>query len=74
MFTSERQRHKITSPDISVDGIKAGATDNIKYVGIFINHKKMDGSSMQKIFRNIAKIRRDRRYHSLDSCEKLASG
>ena len=33
-FTSERQRHNITSMEIGIDGINVGAADDIKYVGM----------------------------------------
>ena len=36
VFASERQRQKITSTDISVDGIKVETADNIKYVGMWL--------------------------------------
>ena len=38
VFASERQRNKVTSMEIDIDGIKAGAADDIKYVGMWLNH------------------------------------
>ena len=38
VFTSERQRHKVTSRGIGIDGIKVGAADNIKYVGMWLKY------------------------------------
>ena len=51
VFVSERQRHKVTSVEIGIDGIKVGAADDVKYVGMWINyfidHKKTGCNSVQ---------------------------
>ena len=50
VFISERQRHKVTSREIGIEGIKVGAADDITYVGMwldFIDHGKTGGNSVQ---------------------------
>ena len=77
VFASERQRPKVTSTDIAVDGIKVGAADDIKYVGMWhdnsLTRRKEVAAVSSKVSRNIALIRRNRKYLSLESCQKLAS-
>ena len=79
VFASERQRHKVTSMDIFIDGIKVGAAGDIKYVGMWLDNsltmRKQVATVCRTISRNIALIRRNRKYLSLESClKKLASG
>ena len=38
VFTSERQRHKATSIESGIDGIKIGAAGDIKYVGMWLDY------------------------------------
>ena len=37
VFASERQRKKVMSMEIDIDGIKVGVADEIKYVGMWLN-------------------------------------
>ena len=77
VLASERQRHKVTSVDTGVDGIKFGAADDIKYVGMRLDISltmRKQVAAVCKVSRNIALIRRNRKYLSLESCQKLASG
>ena len=78
VFTSEGQGHKVTSIEIGIDGIKVSAADDIKYVGMWLDYsltqKKQAAAVYSKVSRNIALIRRKRKYLSMESCQKLASG
>ena len=78
VFTSERQRHKATSMDISVERIKVRAADDIKDADMWLDHSLAMGKQVaavcSKASRNIVLIRRNRKYLSLESCQKLASG
>ena len=38
VFTSESQRHKVTSMEIGIDGIKVSVADDIKYVGMWLDY------------------------------------
>ena len=38
VFTSERQRYKVTPMEIGIDRIKVEAADDIKYVGMWLNY------------------------------------
>ena len=64
--------------DIGINGIKVGAADDIKYVGMWLDNsltmRKQVTAVYRKVARNIAVIRRNRKYLSLESCQKLASG
>ena len=78
VFASERQRHKVTSMDIGADGIKDGAAGDIKYVRMWLDNsltmRNQVAAVCRKVSRNITLIRRNRKYLSLKSCQKLASG
>ena len=37
-LTMTRQRNKVNSREIGIDGIKVGVADEIKYVGMWLNH------------------------------------
>ena len=41
VFASERQRHKVNSMDIGVDGIKVWAADDINYVGMWLDNSSI---------------------------------
>ena len=64
--------------DISVDGIKVGAADDIKYVGMWLDNsltmRKWVAAVCSKVSRNTALIRRNREYFSFEPCPKIASG
>ena len=78
VFASERQRNKVTSMEIGIDGIKVGAADEMKNVGMCPNHsltmRKQVATVCSKVSRNISLIRKNRKYLSMESCQKLASG
>ena len=78
VFASERQRKKVTSREIGTDGIKVGTADEIKYVGMWLNHSltitKQVATVCSKVSRNISLIRKNRKYLYIESCQKLASG
>ena len=38
VFTSERQRHKVTSMEIDIDESKVNAADDMKYVGMWLDY------------------------------------
>ena len=64
--------------EIGIDGIKVGAADDIKYVGMWLNYsltmRKQLATVCSKISRNISLIRKNRKYLSIESSQKLASG
>ena len=68
VFASKRERHKVTSNDLSVNGIKVGVVDDIKYVGMWLDNsltmRKQVVTGCSKVYRNIALIRRNRKYLS----------
>ena len=72
VFASERQRHKVTSMEIGIDEIKVGAADDIKYVGMWLENsltmRKQVAAVCRKVSRNIALIRKKRKYLSIESC------
>ena len=78
VFTSEKQRHKVTSREIGIDGIKVGAADDIKYVGKWLDYSltmsKQVATVCSKVSRNITSIRKNRKYFSIESSQKLTSG
>ena len=37
-FTSERQRHKVISMEIDIDGRKVSAVDDMKYLGMWLDY------------------------------------
>ena len=63
---------------IGIDGIKVGEADEIKYVGMWLNQsltmRKQVATVCSKVSRNISLIRKNRKYLSMESCQKLASG
>ena len=75
-FVSERQRHKVSSMEIGVDGIKVGAADDIKYVRMWLDNSltmmKQVMAVCRKVSRNITLIRKNRKYLSMESYQKLA--
>ena len=77
VFASERQRNKVTSIEIGIDGIKVGAADNIKYLGMWFNlsltMEKQVQTVCSKVSRNISLIGKNREYLYIRSCQKLAS-
>ena len=77
LFASERQRHKVTSMEIAIDGIKVGAADDIKYVRILLRNsvsmRKEVAAVCRKVSRNIALIRKNRKY-LYGVMSKLTSG
>ena len=78
VFASDRQRHKVTSTGISVDGIRVKAADNIKYMGMWretsLTTKKQVATVCRLVSRNMSLIRYNMKYLSLESCQKLATG
>ena len=66
VFASGRQKHKITSTDITVYGIKVMVADNIKYVGMWLDTsltmRKQVSAVCSKVSRNITLFRRNRKY------------
>ena len=72
-FASERQRKKVTSMAIGIEGIKVGAVDEIKYVGMLLNHsltmRKQVATVCNKVSRNMSLIRKNRKYLSMESCQ-----
>ena len=65
VLARERQRKKVTSVEIGIDGIMVGAADEIKYVGMWLDHsltmKKQVATVCSKVFRNISLIRKNRK-------------
>ena len=78
VFTSERQRHKVTSREIGIDGIKVGAADDIMYVVMWLYYsfamRKHVATVFSKVSRTIALIRKNRKYLFIESSQKLSSG
>ena len=64
VFTSNRQRHKVTSRESGIEGIKVGTADDIKYMGIWLNYsltmRKKMATVCSKASRNKALIRKIR--------------
>ena len=52
--------------EIDIDGIKVGAADEIKYVGMYLNHsltmRKRVATVCSKVSRNISLIRMNRKF------------
>ena len=78
VFTSKRQRHKVNTRKIGIDGTKVGAANDIKYVGMWLDYsltiRKQVATVCSKVSRNITLIRRNRKYLSIKSSQKLVSG
>ena len=78
VFASEWQRKKVTSMEIGIDGIKVGVAGEIKHVEMWLNHpltmRKQVVTVCSKVARNISLIRKNRKYLSIESCQKQASG
>ena len=66
LFTSERQRHKVTSMEIDIDESKFSVADDMKYVGMWLDYslamRKQVAAVCSKVSRNIALIRRNRKH------------
>ena len=73
VFASERQIHKVTSMEIGIDGIKVVAADDIKYVGMWLDNsltmQKQVAIVCRKVSRNIALIRKNKKYLFMESCQ-----
>ena len=57
VFASEKQRHKFTSMDIGVDGIKDGTAGDINYVEMWLDNSltmRKLGSSVQYSFQKFS--------------------
>ena len=74
VFASERQRNKVTSMEIGICGIKDGAADELKYMGMWLNHSltmtKQVATGYIKVSRNVSLMRKNRKYLSIESCQK----